>query len=363
MNRPSLHRRVAGFTLVELLVVIGIIALLVSILLPTLSRARASATNVKCLSNVRQLAMASILMHEERGVIPTLSDDQFVKEADPNGERWPQRSVFAGETDSDGTGRKVLDPFTMLLPYMGDTETRSFRDSDQFNEAFLCPSDLTEPDLDENTMGNPFNASVTGLFLPANTENKPVPASYGFNADIASTIGADGASRIGATVLGVVNGTPKPSAYFGLTNVGQGTNGKLVKVVDPVKTLLIGDAGVARGLTANQQAGNYQDLPNMLAYMTNFMTGNGGDAQYQGTLAGIMQTGWLAWKVPLDRHDSGATLAQWGSIPMTAGETAVGGQVNLAFVDGHAESVKYGTYDNPGGFADVKVTPWELPQP
>ena len=69
--RSTRPRRLKAFTLVELLIVIGIIALLIGILLPSLSTARAHAMRIKCAANLRTLGqVVTQYANENKGWIP-----------------------------------------------------------------------------------------------------------------------------------------------------------------------------------------------------------------------------------------------------------------------------------------------------
>lgn len=137
MIRLARDRR--AFTLVELLVVIGIIALLIGILLPSLSRAREQANSAACLSNLRQLGMAMVqYTNENKGYFPrsaangTGADDWIY---------WQ-----AGRVRDEGA----------LVKYLGP----------QFVEKhYLCPSDVAE-NHPTYPFSYTFNEYMGGLVLP-----------------------------------------------------------------------------------------------------------------------------------------------------------------------------------------------------
>ena len=102
MWKPIRVRRpLHGFTLIELLVVVAIIALLISILLPSLNRARDQARTAVCLSNLKQLGLAFALYAEDhRGRLSAMYTDNSFWDV------WNRTiSPYMSRPDADASGR------------------------------------------------------------------------------------------------------------------------------------------------------------------------------------------------------------------------------------------------------------------
>lgn len=111
---PQDNSQRQAFTLVELLVVIGIIAVLISILLPALSSARRSANRLTCLSNLRQFQLASEMYANENGgwYIPVLTF--FAASGTPPSVWWSENT----------TTRTYLSLFPNVQVYYGQADIK-----------------------------------------------------------------------------------------------------------------------------------------------------------------------------------------------------------------------------------------------
>lgn len=77
-GRPAPARAADGFTLTELLVVVGVIAILIALLMPVLGKVREQANRVRCAANLRSIGHALILYTQHYRYYPCFSSPMLV---------------------------------------------------------------------------------------------------------------------------------------------------------------------------------------------------------------------------------------------------------------------------------------------
>ena len=140
-------RDARGFTLVELLVVIGIIAALIAILMPALAAARRQAQQVQCLSNLRQIGTAAVMHANEHKQHLPVAGHIWTSGATPEGMSDSRREHYEYYTDG-GVHRPMPIPGA-LARYLGvnnlRTDSAANLDADLeeslARRIFTCPGD------------------------------------------------------------------------------------------------------------------------------------------------------------------------------------------------------------------------------
>ncbi len=306
---PNRRKRSRAFTLIELLVVVAIIGLLISILLPSLARARRSAKSVKCLSNLRTLGQGVVTYASESRdglpgpLHPAVYRNQGIDALTNN----PIRSY------SYDQARWFQQRFLTykLRRIFNDSESQANSISDQVS---ICPA-LEQINPDSN-------------FIDFASERPVFPTDYVLN-----NVGVGSSDEQAGTVNGFR--VTDPSYYFGFSSYSRNDPQlldmehknppkKLAKIKRAAEEWMIADAWYRPRVNGSapelQQEGPYQwgwtgvALPNFAPHFSGMVYTPTADAGTRAADSGRIRSG----------KDDGLT--------------------NTVFFDGHAKPVESKTY-------------------